>query len=63
MQLLAATLGLLLLLLPAAAASLSSGGGWRLLNTLKLDPLPAGRYTQAEDTHSSHMMIVCSRTR
>jgi hypothetical protein len=36
----------LLLLLPAAAASLSSGGGWRLLNTLKLDPLPAGRYTQ-----------------
>ena len=44
-------LGVLLLgLLPAAAhaseSSLLPIAKWRLLDTLKLDPLPAGRYTQ-----------------
>jgi hypothetical protein len=42
---------LLLLLLPPPAAAQEHAGDtpvatWRLLNTIKLDPLPAGRYTQ-----------------
>ena len=37
---------LLLLLLLLLAAPARAADAWRLLDTLKLDPLPAGRYTQ-----------------